>query len=193
MSKPSFEIRLCKDGYIDIKITSGELVLHLTLSDLQARQLAELLSDRFNAWSVKFSTYEAKWDYASDFHIKEICFTKLPSVKLPYDVAYKLSSSIFSAIKYADRWLSESSTKKDWSHIDTEVRRYVEILNKHGIESCQSGDGQTIRFHGNSSEGFRAFAIAKTHGFPVSDLRRVWSDVDGELTGPDWELTFQKG
>jgi hypothetical protein len=27
-------------------------------------------------------------------------------------------------------------------------------------------------------------------GLPVAELRRVWVVVDGELTGPCWELTF---
>ncbi len=27
---------------------------------------------------------------------------------------------------------------------------------------------------------------------PISKLRRTWSVVDGELTGPEWEMTFHK-
>lgn len=82
--------------------------------------------------------------------------------------------------------------------LDEGVRHYVETLNDAGIEtfeSCEGGEGHaflepTIRFHGGHSEGFRALAIAQTHALPVHALRRVWSLIDGEPTGPHWELTF---
>lgn len=82
--------------------------------------------------------------------------------------------------------------------LDPGIEPFVEILRRNGIEtfeSCQGGDGHsypepTIRFHGNSSEGFRAFAIASTHALPVSCLRRIWTINDGEPTGPYWELVF---
>jgi hypothetical protein len=47
-----------------------------------------------------------------------------------------------------------------------------------------------VRFHGNASEGFKALAIALTHGLKVSTLRRYYTMTGGELTGPDWEMTF---
>ena len=28
------------------------------------------------------------------------------------------------------------------------------------------------------------------HGVPVSELRRYWMMFDGELVGPNWEVTF---
>ena len=50
----------------------------------------------------------------------------------------------------------------------------------------------TVRFHGEHSEGFRALAIALQRGLPVLDLRRYWAIIDGEPTGPYWELTFRQ-
>ncbi len=84
------------------------------------------------------------------------------------------------------------------SPLDAGIRRYVEILDGAGVEtyeSCEGGDGHacpepTIRFHGDHTEGPRALAFALQHGLPVSALRRLWTLIDGELTGPTWELTF---
>lgn len=84
--------------------------------------------------------------------------------------------------------------------LDPGIKRYVEVLNDRGIEtyeSCEGGKGHsypepTIRFHGDRTEGFKAFAIAQQHAFPVAALRRAWSIVDSELTGPHWELTFYR-
>lgn len=83
--------------------------------------------------------------------------------------------------------------------LDPGIKFYVEILNIAGIEtfeSCQGGKGHsypepTVRFYGDRSEGFRALVVAQSHGFPVSALRRTWPVVDGEPTGPWWELTFR--
>lgn len=63
------------------------------------------------------------------------------------------------------------------------------------FESCEGGIGHafpepTVRFHGDHSEGYRAVAAAMQAGLPVAELRRVWPVLDGELTGPSWELTF---
>ena len=82
--------------------------------------------------------------------------------------------------------------------LDPGIKRYVEVLNDRGIEtyeSCEGGKGHsypepTIRFYGDRTEGFRAFAIAQQHAFPVYALRRTWPIVDGDPTGPCWELTF---
>ncbi len=84
------------------------------------------------------------------------------------------------------------------NQIDAGILPFVEALRAAGIEtfeSCQGGDGHaywepTIRFHGDRSEGFRAFAVAMQNGLPVAELRRVWPINDGEPTGPWWELTF---
>jgi hypothetical protein len=85
--------------------------------------------------------------------------------------------------------------------LDPGIKRYVEVLNAHGVEtfeSCEGGSGHaykepTVRFRGERAAGFSALAIAMTHRFPASDLRRVWPIVDGEPTGPYWELTFAVG
>jgi hypothetical protein len=85
--------------------------------------------------------------------------------------------------------------------LDPGIARAVQTLNEAGIEtyeSCEGGPGHaypvpTVRFHGERSEGFRAIAVAMATGLRVSELRRVWSVVDGEPNGPTWELTFAAG
>ena len=42
---------------------------------------------------------------------------------------------------------------------------------------------------GGYADGYKAVAIALTHGLPVSNLRRYWSIIDHELVGSEWELT----
>lgn len=82
--------------------------------------------------------------------------------------------------------------------LDPKIASYVDALLKGGIEtyeSCQGGEGHAylepaIRFYGGKSDGFRALVIAFEQEFPVKDLRRFWSVIDGELVGPDWEMTF---
>ena len=82
--------------------------------------------------------------------------------------------------------------------LDPGIKRYVEVLYEHGIEtfeSCEGGSGHaykepTVRFRGERGDGFKALAVALIHRFPVDDLRRVWPIIDGEPTGPYWELTF---
>lgn len=82
--------------------------------------------------------------------------------------------------------------------LDPGIAKAVEILNKAGIEtyeSCEGGPGHAypepaVRFHGHRSEGFRAFAIAMENGLPVDTLRRIWPVIDGEPSGPYWELVF---
>jgi hypothetical protein len=91
-------------------------------------------------------------------------------------------------------------TRSFTSPLDAGIERAVHILLNAGVEtfeSCEGGAGHafpepTIRFHGQREEGFRAFAAARQLGLPVSELRRVWPIVDGEPTGPWWEITFTK-
>ena len=86
----------------------------------------------------------------------------------------------------------------DESPLDEGVRSFVESLRAAGVEtfeSCQGGRGHafpapTVRFHGARAEGLRALAVALQAGLPVAELRRVWPVLDGEPTGPWWELTF---
>ena len=83
--------------------------------------------------------------------------------------------------------------------LDPGIRRYVLILRAHGVEtfeSCEGGAGHcypepTVRFCGQSAEGFRAYAIAVQYGLPVATVRRYYSVEDGELVGPQWEMTFR--
>lgn len=84
------------------------------------------------------------------------------------------------------------------SGLDDGIAEAVLVLRQAGVytyASCEGGKGHpypepTIRFDGERSEGLRALAIALENGLQVSSLRRIWQMVDGELTGPDWELTF---
>lgn len=82
--------------------------------------------------------------------------------------------------------------------LDSGIRPYVEALAEAGIETYESCDGgaghaypePTIRFHGDRGEGFRALSIATQRQLPVAALRRIWMVIDGEPTGPHWEITF---
>jgi len=94
---------------------------------------------------------------------------------------------------------SEHSAADEFSPpLDPGIEIAVLALRAAGIEtfeSCQGGPGHTfpeptVRFHGNNAEGFRALAAAMTAGLKVTSLRRAWSIVDGEPTGPHWEMVF---
>ena len=82
--------------------------------------------------------------------------------------------------------------------LDDGIKLIVTVLVEAGIEtfeSCEGGPGHaypepTVRFHGYLPEGPRALAAAMAAGLPVAALRRVWSMIDGEPTGPHWEMTF---
>ena len=84
--------------------------------------------------------------------------------------------------------------------LDKGIEKEVMILNDNGIEtyeSCESGPGHcylepTVRFYGDKSEGFKALAIALQNDLKPSDLRRIWTIIDGEPVGPNWEMTFIK-
>jgi hypothetical protein len=83
-------------------------------------------------------------------------------------------------------------------YLDPGIQRAVEVLMAAGIEtfeSCQGGTGHSfpepaVRFYGLRDEGFRALAIAMANGLRVRSLRRYWAVVEGEPTGPSWELVF---
>ena len=82
--------------------------------------------------------------------------------------------------------------------LDPGIAPFVRMLQSAGIEtfeSCEGGDGHAfpepvIRFHGHRDEGWRAMAAAQQLGLPVAELRRTWPILDGEPTGPYWEMTF---
>ena len=82
--------------------------------------------------------------------------------------------------------------------LDPGIVSAVAVLVAGGVEtfeSCQGGldhafPEPTIRFHGHRDEGFRALAVALGAGLRVSALRRVWDVIDGEPTGPHWEMVF---
>ncbi len=82
--------------------------------------------------------------------------------------------------------------------IDPGIRRFVLILRSGGVdtfESCEGGEGHpfkepTVRFMGNTAEGYRAFSVAINYGLPVCKLRRYYQVIDCQLEGPWWEMTF---
>lgn len=82
--------------------------------------------------------------------------------------------------------------------LDPGIADAVAVLMRAGIEtfeSCEGGQGHayaepTVRFHGERAEGFRALTAALENGLKVTDLRRVWPVIDGEPTGPWWEIVF---
>ena len=82
--------------------------------------------------------------------------------------------------------------------LDAGIGREVMALRDAGVEtfeSCEGGYGHaypepTVRFHGTRAEGYRATAAALNAGLSISELRRVWPVIEGDLTGPWWELTF---
>jgi hypothetical protein len=90
-------------------------------------------------------------------------------------------------------------TTKIGRAIDSGIEHEVRVLWENGVEtfeSCQGGEGHpfpepTVRFLGGQAEGPRAFGIARRNGLNVAELRRYWSVIDGELTGPYWEMTFR--
>lgn len=85
--------------------------------------------------------------------------------------------------------------------LDPGIEPFVAILQAGGIEtfeSCQGGEGHafpepSIRFHGGSWAGYRAFAIAMEHGMPVLSLSLQWHENNGHLEGPHWLLVFREG
>ena len=82
--------------------------------------------------------------------------------------------------------------------LDAGIRDVVRVLIEAGVEtfeSCEGGHGHafaapTVRFHGYRDEGLRALAVAQQHGLRVATLRRYWEVIDGELTGPHWEMVL---
>jgi len=83
--------------------------------------------------------------------------------------------------------------------IDAGIVHAVRVLWTAGVEvfeSCQGGEGHglpepMVLFHGGKGAGWRAVAAAQEMGLPLLALRRCWSVIDGEPTGPDWQLVFR--
>jgi hypothetical protein len=95
----------------------------------------------------------------------------------------------------------EGGTPLELDHpLDPGIAPAVRALWAAGVEtfeSCDGGPGHayaepTVRFHGDRSEGLRALACAIQADLRPSELRRVWPILDGEATGPYWELTFPR-
>jgi hypothetical protein len=92
--------------------------------------------------------------------------------------------------------------------LDPGIAPFVKVLYDNGVEtceSCQGGHGHpenprgehaypepTIVFYGGPEAGMRAYAVARAFDLPVKDVRRVWRAKDHELTGPYWQMTFER-
>ena len=87
-------------------------------------------------------------------------------------------------------------------HCDPGIRKVVEILREHDVETCQScqgGDGHpyqypTVDFIGVPGQEFIAFGKAIMLGLPVTELSIHW---DTGLTstlaeGPTYRLEFSE-
>ena len=82
--------------------------------------------------------------------------------------------------------------------LDAGIEPIVMALRDAGVEtfeSCEGGPGHsypvpTVRFHGHREEGFRALALVMQRGICVTAVRRVWDVIEGEPTGPHWEMVF---
>lgn len=84
--------------------------------------------------------------------------------------------------------------------IDPGIVRAVRALVEAGIqtyESCEGGPGHsrdrpTVMFRGSQFAGWEALGVAMRVGLPVRAIQRVWSIIDGEPVGPDWEIVFHR-
>jgi hypothetical protein len=84
--------------------------------------------------------------------------------------------------------------------IDPGIRLAVQRLQEHGVEtfeSCEGGEGHaypepTVAFYGGPYAGWKAMEVCLAYALPVIHLRRVWDVLDGEPTGPHWEVVFRK-
>jgi hypothetical protein len=96
--------------------------------------------------------------------------------------------------------VSRKDEKRLIASCDAGIREAVRILRENGaytIESCEGGSDHafpepTIVFGGNYAEGIKVLGAALFHGLPVSELRRRWRMIAGELEGPMWEMVFYK-
>ena len=84
--------------------------------------------------------------------------------------------------------------------LDPGIANAVSVLRAAGVEtfeSCEGGAGHafpvpTVRFHGDSWAGYRAFAVAMENELGAASLKRVHDVIDGQLHGPWWEMTFRR-
>jgi len=94
--------------------------------------------------------------------------------------------------------MDDGARPAELATLDPGIARYVHVLYDAGVEtfeSCEGGPGHampepTIRFHGRKPDGLKALAVALENDLPVYELRRTWSVIDGEITGPYWALVF---
>lgn len=100
--------------------------------------------------------------------------------------------------KLAERFDLERHAPDGPSELDAGIRHAVLVLRSGGIEtfeSCEGGEGHaypepTVRFHGGTWAGYRAFAVAMEHGLPVEAVRYTYTTHNGHLGAPCWEMVF---
>jgi hypothetical protein len=82
--------------------------------------------------------------------------------------------------------------------LDLGIAHAVKILLDHKVhttESCEGGEGHsycdpTVGFHGSQGEGWRVLAVCLDFGMPVMHLVRKWQIIEGEPSGPYWDIVF---
>lgn len=118
----------------------------------------------------------------------------------PRAVRTDVASSCGEPIATPKRESMVESQREYEPALDRGIEQAVKVLSEGGVEtfeSCEGGPGHcfpepTVRFYGDHSEGFRALSFALQRGLPVRELRRYWSIIDGEPTGPHWEMTLAR-
>lgn len=74
--------------------------------------------------------------------------------------------------------------------------RAQRILTDNEIEEWGTAHGErqvTVSWEGGRSDGWRIFAEMLDANLPVRALRRCWRVMEGELTGPQWEIELWPG
>lgn len=85
------------------------------------------------------------------------------------------------------------------SPLDLGIAREVALLIARGVETfeaCQGGNGHaydrpTVRFHGGPGAGWHALGVCRDFDIPVHDIGRVWDVIEGEPSGPYWQIVFR--
>jgi hypothetical protein len=84
--------------------------------------------------------------------------------------------------------------------LDEGIRYYVDVLEKEGIETCQSCQGgpghcyeqPTVDFYAhNVGAIYKVASIATTYGLPWCDIYLAWSNQDHLMNGPSGRIVFR--
>lgn len=72
--------------------------------------------------------------------------------------------------------------------------RCLELMQDNGIEEWSSSHSVTevrVSWEGDRADGWKILAEMLSRDLPVLTLRRCWRMLDGEVTGPRWEIDLQ--